>query len=393
MATGPSSTPASKRIRSVSSDSDLHVEGEPHIFMEPHRPDMLRYLAKKDDYVHLFLPRDIAKAFTDFLTKTEISVSKVKNSVIVIDDENVDLKKITEDFKRDFTDIKTVLCEKMSKHEHSKYVEKLTDNDFSKFKKIRSTVTKWFKHCQHLENKLIKGNSATNRYCKLAMQFSPAVKSEELRDTCNSKLIDLRDQLESELNRSVIEEAITLTDTVSNELNEANQNTHDLFLMCKAFRTVILRSRDIAGKLIDKVPKGQFRDFSDGHNNHRNENFDNRNYQKRPYYNHYHSRTYNNQNFDRQFVNRRQYDRGTNRNRDQDFKRDYRSHYDGRQQHRRDSTRLESNSTYDDDFPRYNNTYKQKKQRYVPQTYDNDSVFDNERRPSFRNHETGVKWM
>lgn len=374
-----------KRSRTSTSEMDLVTEPVENVFVAPHNPKFLNLLSKKDDYVHLFIPKDLATAFSEFLGRSGTALNEA-HSIIVVEDDCNDLHFLIDKFNKNFKPLLTALTDELPKHTHSKYTEELTQEAFLKFKQIRGLVTKWFVHCKHLDNKLTKGNTPTNRYCKLAMQFSPAVKNEELRDKCNSSLINLRDKLEKELSASVIEEANSLTNQLSDEFRESKLNPEDLFLLCKALRTVLLNNRELAGKLIDKIPKQpdrpppRFRPYGQDNTNYRSQ------------FNNQRHRRYNQQIDQQDSRPPTQYRRYHNRGRqDRHFNeaappKAWNRNRQHRLSHRLPSSRDGSVSEYDRDFPKYNQQFKQKSYRYNRNNNnDNDEVFENIGR-HYRNH-------
>ena len=241
-----------KRIRPGSTNSS---DDTPQIFQLPNEPVHLRELVKKPNYVHLFVPKDLADSLTSFLSKTSVVVDRNLHSTVTIHPDGTSLNVLNETFIKQFKKVKSTLANHMRKFSHKQFLNELDPTDLEAFRTYRTQISKWYTHCQHLENKIIFGNTATNRHLKLATQFSPSVKDRRLKDQCTDKLAAVREDIEISLHRSVVEHALTTNDSIADEINNLLTTESNLFIICKAFRTVLLHNRKIAGKLIDDIPR------------------------------------------------------------------------------------------------------------------------------------------
>ena len=107
------------------------------------------------------------------------------------------------------------------------------------FRDYRKKLTKWYTSCQNFANELTH-DSASKRYLKTNMTFSPAVKDSGLREACTAKVRKTVKTCEKLLTDNVLSSCDTLNSEILALYRNVLADTSDsgLKLLMKAFRVV-----------------------------------------------------------------------------------------------------------------------------------------------------------
>jgi hypothetical protein len=350
-----------------------------------HRNELTTALVQNinaNNYSHNLIPTDVSDALTKFLMNTKLSA---EHSYFIgvnkpTSDESILLKSATERFKDLFKEVKLSLCNGIKGTPAENFLRKLDGNDMTLFRGIRSRFTKWFVSAQHLLLKL-DSTSHSRDYVKMHFNISSDLNLPDLRKHCNTAIANLKEELEIKLTLAKVEECLTMTEKIKDELTTSSSD--DALLYFKAFRAIILNNKALAKELINFIPKGPT--LRAHHRPPVNKRFNRRvNYRRNDDERHHvdvHRYSYrSDRNDPREEPQRRNY-RHYRDYRPVDRPIDDRRFDDRRHPRRNHESYRDRLSTYDEDFPPYDKQYKQKRTRYLS---DDDEVFDLPRRPSYR---------
>lgn len=248
--------PVKKRRMSIS-DITVDLSTLPHMsdkdkvqLCKPSDPSWKTW-AENDSYLHLFLPKQMAIDFTNFLNNSAMALSQIDSKTVHIVDAsthsvNTSLSEKANSFATDFKKLKSSFSVEVSKFSDTALTDKLEHDEFLMFKDIRAKLTKWYRVSQHLANK-IDHPSTSNDYLKLSYNFSPAVNDTTIKNQCVKDLSDLKHNVESHLTESVVDTATTLQSDVHQLFSStfSTGDSKDRLIICKAMRTVFRGNRDL----------------------------------------------------------------------------------------------------------------------------------------------------
>lgn len=395
------STP-NKRARKESFDGNT-------VFLEPHRPELNKFLNLRSDYVHLFIPKNLADAFSTFLNGAKARQDKDEGFILDKNLHNPDKEPehLTKKFQHMFNGLTHDIANDLNNYKAEDFFKRLDQTDFEAFKRARSKLSYWFTSGSHLLNKL-RRPSDTNSYLKVGLNFSPTVKNQDIRYKCTEAFHELKEKLETTVTSQVLKDTISFTENLNEEWMNTKKDQHEHFILCKAFRSVLLYNRDISRDLLHFIPKGFFTP-SDSDSSFRLPRQTNdvvrhtqRTYhRKRVSYAPESSDTNTNDSEESQSKQplRNESDRENTR------RRSYRPSED--RYSRSDSSHV---SSYEDEYPAYDDSYNQKKQRYKSHvtrpeplhmksalkknlTESEDEEYQTTRRPHFKRKEPEIVWV
>jgi len=351
---GPPHTPNAKRGR-LNSAEQLSMPPPNTAFTYRNSDNDWRKLIDNPNYVHFFIPKEIAEAFTEFLSKGAVALSKFDDKVIHIDSDEVELDTHhildkAHECINSFKDLKRKFNTEIARFSDDKLTDKLNHDEFHEFKKIRSKLNKWFTASQHFTNK-IEHSSDSNDYLKMSCNFSPAVKDNVVKDRCIKGLGKCKKDLENRLTESVIDNINKLQGEMDHLFDSTfnSGSDQDRLVVCKAMRTTLRNTFDLQHNRPKRFQRnGHSENYRRDHPRdyrHRRDDFENPRFD---------------QNRRDGFENPRTY---RNRREDND------NNYQSRPTHGRREYRVDD---YDEDFPVMDRNVRQRKNRYV----DNEEVFD-----------------
>jgi hypothetical protein len=246
------STP--KRIR-PSEDADI-TSDTAEIVLFKHKTQLDPLLLKNnDDYMHLFLPTEMAYCFQEFLQKAKfrpIMEPVISVNEVITDDVNL----LRSSFLSDFTKITRDLGEEMSSVSHDRYMARLENQDFENFRTIRRKINTWFTRGSVLSQKLNRPSCELD-LLQIGLKFDQSVRHDSI-EAISSKVRSLKKECESTLLVAAIEECTALNESVVDLLSKAKENEDKTvyLIVCKAYRTALLSNRDFSRDLLRFIPKG-----------------------------------------------------------------------------------------------------------------------------------------
>jgi hypothetical protein len=404
----PICRPAPTKKRALSHDNSTpfimpHIP-QPFILDPPSaNGDNLRILlnsVKTGDYVHAFLPRDTGTALLGFLERTNLkdSAQYCLSQAPQLNHDSKNYEDTVEAFKFAFNDHISRTSSMLTKYSLDKYTEKLNSTHFEAFKLLRKRITDFYVPCKHLLLKLTNETN-TRDYPQLDLAFSYQGVTDEMKASCADEVRKLKVSLEHKLTLSAINRAMPLIEETKETYLDSNMSDEQTFLLCKAFRAVILRYRDISKDILGFLPKPPRTERTwvnsrrDRPYEQHNKLQDTRSHNARPDTARPPRPTRYQSPVRRPEYSRREYHdykreerRPADKNHDRQYRYERPERLDSRDQRqapRRDST---DNRYYDEHFPPYDNTHKQRfSHRHLS---DRDEVFVREGRPSY----TTYRW-
>ena len=220
-------------------------------FLTQDATDIERFL-DPDDYVIVCIPKGLANSLQTFLDKSAKTLDglNIKTPGAVINDEEEDSAfhtNLSDEFRTTFSSLKSEFSNLMSKYKDTDLVKDVKPELLQDFKKIRSTLSRWFSSGQHLANKLAKPLSHTNDYIKLGYNFSPAVQDDDLKNDITRKIQTLKSTCETLLTDSVVDSARRKNYDATEIINKslASNDPDFKFLVAKTYRCIVRNNQHL----------------------------------------------------------------------------------------------------------------------------------------------------
>lgn len=211
-------------------------------------------LKNNDDYMHLFLPNEMAYCLQEFLQKAKFK--PIMEPVIIENEIPEDINLLRNSFLTNFNKITRDFGEEMASVSHDKYMERLENQDFELFRTIRKKVNSWFTRGSVLSQKLNRPSCELD-LLQIGLKFDQSVRYDSI-EAISSKMKTLKKEFESSLLVAAINDCTVLNESILDILSKAkeNENKTVYFIVCKAYRTALLSNRDLSRDLLKFIPKG-----------------------------------------------------------------------------------------------------------------------------------------
>lgn len=202
-------------------------------------------------YIAMVIPKSMQTAFEIFLkdffhknSPQHSTVDLTNENDVELDDSQTSTESLQQKFLKDFGGVKNKLNEKLESFQESDLKRDVSNEQFETFRNYRKKLTKWYVSCQHLANK-ITSNSASSRYMKTTVSFSPAVNDSGLKQSCTAKIRKTEKTCEQTLTDHVLSVATALNDEVFTLLCKciADADRSFLKMLVKAYRVVTRANR------------------------------------------------------------------------------------------------------------------------------------------------------
>lgn len=208
-------------------------------------------------YIAMVIPKSMQTVFETFFKDLAKKSHEASLQPIQIDDdedvepsdvEPVDVASPTvlanqqQSFLKDFGNLKQTLRNKLLGVSDTELKKDVPSSAFNDFRELRKRLTKWFVTCQHLANKLAN-NTASNRYIKTTLSFSPAVKDSGIKEACTAKIHKTEAVCEKRLTDKVLQLAIMLNNEITGTAEAEEHHVERWHVFLKAFRVVLRANR------------------------------------------------------------------------------------------------------------------------------------------------------
>lgn len=205
---------------------------------------MLSQITDDVDVETLLVPKELITPLKDLIAKMCLQLQNKSPKLDIGPLTNIggsqdDTKEQTKTALSMYRELKDKLHKILKTYSHEEVIADLPSGDFNKFKDLRKSLTQWFRlgdACTKRSNADLQ-NAHQIIHCKVTT--SPSLMSPELRARVLDKMEATRASLEEDLELKLIDELITKTTQISDELEAVGGDKRLLLVFAKAFRATL----------------------------------------------------------------------------------------------------------------------------------------------------------
>lgn len=239
-------------------DDGGHKSGLANVRFMPCNADLSGLFIDQTQYVAIIMPKTMQPAFETFLKEFNKKLSEAAQTIDLTDRDDVEPVDSVEikqqKFLVEYGDLKQKMTDTLRSFTETDLKRDVPKAQYETFRDYRKKLTKWYSTCQHLVNKLTS-ESASTRYLKTNLSFSPAVKDSGLREACTAKMRNTEKTCENQLTDNVLVSSAHLNDDILSLYQNLLIATDDsdLKLLMKAFRVVTRVNRFLTEPMSERL--------------------------------------------------------------------------------------------------------------------------------------------